>query len=453
MKRPILLLTLLIIGACSHQVTSDEIAVLVAEEVERSANTKNFWPRFDPMAVPLAIYDGNYTYLYRHPANPEGFTRSEDNERTGFIYSGRHPAMTANSSADIGGTMTATLLIEDVKPEQSISMLAGVAIHEAFHVFQREWHPDWAANEGDLFMYPADSPALLSLRRLETEAMRRALENPDPSDSQCWTRLALSLRAKRFSEMDPQFAAYERDTELNEGLATYVQYQADGRKTVTFPTGGFGAPDVRPRAYVTGAAFALLLDRIDIEWRDQFDAGGRQSLDEALQSKLISRGTKSSGRCEFTDTEISSSNERALRDVAALAAARKERRAGFDDRETWRLVIKAADGKPLWPQGFDPLNVEQVQGGILHTRFLRLGNDQGHVETIDTGDVDIEAFSVGAGPHPLFNGIEEVSIVGLSEHEFTTRGDYVSIQIPGLKAEFAGASIHRSGRETVVQLK
>lgn len=107
----------------------------------------------------------------------------------------------------------------------------------------------------------------------------------------------------------------------------------------------------------------------------------------------------------------------------------------------------------MWPQGFDPLNVEPIQGGILHTRFLRLGNDQGHVEAIDTGIVDIEAFTVGAGPHPLFNGIEEVSIVGLSEQEFTTRGDHVSIDIPGLKAEFEKASIHRSDRETVVRLK
>lgn len=453
MKRPFLLLTFLFIGACSHQVTSDELAVMIAEEVERSASAQHFWPRFDPMAVPLAIYDGTYTYLYRHPETPEGFARSKHAERTDLVYGGRHPAMTANSSADIGGTMTATLLVDDVRPGQTISMLAGVAIHEAFHVFQREQHPGWAANEGDLFMYPVDSPELLFLRRLETEALRRALENPDPPGYQCWARLALSLRAKRFAELDSEFAAYERGTELNEGLATYVQYKADGRKTVTFPSGGFGAADVRPRAYVTGAAFALLLDRIDSEWREQFDADGQQNLDEALESKLVSRGTKTSDRCEFTDAEVSSANERALRDVAALAAAKKERRALFDDRETWRLVIKAADGKPLWPQGFDPLNVEPIQGGILHTRFLRLGNDQGHVEAIDTGIVDIEAFTVGAGPHPLFNGIEEVSIVGLGEQAFTTRGDHVSIDIPGLKAEFEKAIIHRNGRETVVRLK
>lgn len=453
MNRPIVLLPLFILGACSLQPPSGEIAALVEEEVKRLADAQKFWPRFDPMAVPLAIYDGKSTYLYRHPEIPEGFTGSKDIGRAGLIYSGRHPALTANSSADIGGTITATLLVDNVKPEQSIVMLAGVAIHEAFHVFQREQHPGWAANEGDLFMYPVDSPELLSLRRLETEALRRALEDADPPGTQCWTRVALSLRATRFSKMDSEFAAYERGTELNEGLATYVQYMADGRTTVTFPVGGFGAADVRPRAYLTGTAFALLLDRIDSEWRDQFDADGRQSLDESLQSKLASRGTKSKHRCEFTDVETSSANERALRDVAALAAAKKERRARFDDRDTWRLVIRAADGQPLWPNGFDPLNVERLQGGILHTRFLRLGNDQGQVEAIDTGDVDIEAFTVGAGPHPLFNGIKEVSIVGLSEQNITTRGDHVSIETPGLKAEFAQASIHRLGRKTIVQLK
>ena len=453
MKRSILLLTLLTIGACSDHETPDEIAVLVAEEVKRTANARSFWPRFEPMAIPLAIYDGEHTRLFWHPEAPVGFTKAEDNERSGLVYSGRHPAMTANSTADIGGTMTATLLVDDVKPGQSLVALAGIAIHEAFHVFQRQRHPEWAANEGALFMYPVDSPVLLSLRRMETEALRRALEMSDPLESECWTRLALSLRAERLSEMDAQFAEYERGTELNEGLATYVQHKADERGTVTVPTGGFGATEVRPRAYVTGAAFAMLLDRINSGWRAQFDADGRQSLDQTLQSNLTSRARTPGDTCEFTAAETLAASQRALSDVAAVEAARNERRTRFDHREAWRLVVKAEDGKPLQPQGFDPLNVERVQGGILHTRFLRLGNDQGYLEVIDTGDVDIEALTVGAGPHPLFDGIEEVTIVGFVEQELTAGDDYIFVQIPGLKVEFRPASIQRNVGETVIQLK
>ena len=65
--------------------------------------------------------------------------------------------------------------------------------------------------------------------------------------------------------------------------------------------------------------------------------------------------------------------------------------------------VQAAHCEPLWPQSFDPLNVERVQGGFLHKRFLRLGNDSGHLEVMDAGETDIEALTIGVGSHPLFN--------------------------------------------------
>lgn len=452
-KRSILLLACLIVGACSEQERPDELALRVAEEVERLANAGSYWPHFDPMLIPLAIYDGDKTYLFRHPDLPERFTEVAGNGQSWSFYPGRHPAVTANTSADIGGLPTATLLVDDVESGQSVTDLAGVAIHEAFHVFQRERHPDWAANEADLFMYPVDRPRLLALRRLETEAVRRALAAAGPEDFGCWSWQALSLRAERFSNMDTPFSAYERGTELNEGLATYVQLRANGKKDVRMPRQGFAAVDVRPRAYATGAAFALLLDRINPEWPALFERGGPESLDAALQSELVSGNRDVSDRCAFTDVEVVAVNKAAESDVAAVASRQEEQRARFDELDAWRLVVKAADGKPLWPQGFDPLNVERVRGGVIHTRFLRLGNDQGYLEVIDAGDVDIEAFTVGAGLHPLFNGVKEVSIVGLAEHEFTAGDGPLSFRVPGLEVEFAQANISRSSRETVVHLE
>ncbi len=452
MKRSVILFALLTISACSDHEPRKEMAAQIAEEVERIAGARTFWPRFDPRAIPLAIYDGEHTHLFWHPGSPEGFIEAGGKEHSGLVYSGRHPAMTANSSADIGGAMSATLLIDDVQPKRDIASLAGIAVHEAFHVFQRQRHPEWTANEGVLFTYPVDSAALLSLRRLETEALRRALEMSDPVKTECWARVALSLRTERFSAMDAEFAEYERGTELNEGLATYVQHKADGRGDPTIPTEGFGATEIRPRAYVSGAALAVLLDRFDADWPDRFDAGSRQILDRTLQSILTSSEDKNTGPCEFTSAETLAANEQALSDVAAVQAARQQRRRQFDNRETWQLVIKAAEGSPLWPQGFDPLNVIRVQGGILHTRFLRLGNERGYLEVIDGGDVDIEALTVGAGPHPLFNGIEEVTIVGLAEQELTAENGHLSVETPGLNAEFDLVSIHREAGVTMVQL-
>src|SRR5690606_10168800 len=48
-------------------------AFAIAREVERIAVERTFWPGFDPLSVPLAIYSGDRTYLFRHPSPPEGF--------------------------------------------------------------------------------------------------------------------------------------------------------------------------------------------------------------------------------------------------------------------------------------------------------------------------------------------------------------------------------------------
>ena len=55
-------------------------------------------------------------------------------------------------------------------------------------------------------------------------------------------------------------------------------------------------------------------------------------------------------------------------------------------------------------------HVERVDGGILHTRFLRLGNDGATIEAVD-GAADLEAFTEAAGAHPLFNGVRRVTFV------------------------------------------
>ena len=462
MKRAIVLLSMFVVlstaGACAVQASRDpapepetDIALLVAREVERLAAAGSYWPLFDPIAVPLAIYDGQRTYLFRHPDVPEDFAESGGGSSV-LTFEGRHPAVTANSSAEIGGTATATLMIDESAPNRRITELAGIAVHEAFHVFQRERHPNWIANEGDLFLYPVDDAGLLTLRRRETEALRRALASSNPSESRCWAGLALALRAERYSAMDPAFAAYERGTELNEGLATYVEIRAAGSKHGMLPESGFAAADVRPRAYATGAALGLLLDRTAAAWPDRMADGTHRDLDEALDVALSSAREDTPRDCSFTDEELSDSRRQTLEDVAELVAGREARRASFDTAAGWRLVVKSLEGAPLWPQGFDPLNVERVSGGVLHSRFLRVGNGWGYVQVIDAESVDIEALTISAGSHPLFEGVAEVSIVGLAEHSLETLDGRVAVRVPGLEMDFEPAVIQRDGRTTVVVL-
>ena len=450
--RPAVLLALtasLAPGTAPAQAPDSErdLAVAIEREVERIAARGAIWPGYDPLAVPLAVYTGGATFLFRHPAPPDGFTAGAGAPDP-RVWAGRHPAATSNSSADIGGTVSATVLADGERARRPPADLAAVAVHEAFHVYQRARHPGWSGNEGDLVLYPVDNAELLALRRLESAALRRALAEPDSARAACRAAAALEYRRARFAAMDSAFVAYERLNELNEGLATWVQLRAAGRSTVEIPEREFAPEEVRLRIYAVGPALAFLLDRFSPGWRESLEARDTQSLDGMLAMALAGE----SGNCAIPEREAAAIRRDAQRDAAAVVAARAERRRGFDTLPGWKVIVQAADGRPLWPQGFDPLNLQLVEGGLLHGRFLRLGNDNGTLEAVDGPGANIEALTVAAGTHPLFNGVSRVTIaVGLRPAVEASEGR-VQLRAPGFTATFARATARETDSTILVDL-
>ncbi|HET7602656.1 MAG TPA: hypothetical protein VFK36_06525, partial [Gemmatimonadales bacterium] len=137
--------------------------------VADSLSTKDLWPGFNPRATPVAIFDGSRTLLFRHPAPPAAFTPLQGHDSV-WVHAGRDSSVSANTSTPLGGVTTATLMLaSDTVP---VLRRSGTLIHETFHVFQRAHHPTWAANEADLFTYPVNDGQVLTLRRLESEALR-----------------------------------------------------------------------------------------------------------------------------------------------------------------------------------------------------------------------------------------------------------------------------------------
>ncbi len=426
------------------------------------------WPGFHPESIPLAIYDGNSTTIYRHPAAPADF-KDGASRRGGVSMPGRHPAVTANTSVELGGRTIATVMAPaptvaaDARRSPpragaagavdapAIADFAAVALHEAFHVFQRTQHQGWAGNEADLFTYPVSDASRLALRRLESETLRRALAARSTTEAACWARTFIATRAERFNRLDAAFPRYERLTELNEGLANYIQLRAAGRSTVEFPKNEFAPAAVRIRTYTVGPAIAFLLDRLSPHWQDSLETHDSNTLDALLDASL-KRGAPPAKRCELTSVERDSARRIAQADSSALAAGRTTRRAAFDARTGTRLIVQSADGAPLWPQGFDPLDVELIDGGLLSTRFIKLGNDAATVELIDEGSADIDALTVGAGAHPLFNGVRRLEAVGFGAPDVQQNGSSVTITASGLKLTAKNATLEREGDRLIVIL-
>lgn len=409
-----------------------------------SAATLDLWPEFDPRHVPVAIYDGEWTYLFRHAAPPPGFFEVPDLAAV-RVFAGRHPAMGSNTWVALGDVPTATVVVESAG--SSAHEFAALVVHEAFHAFQAPRHPDWTGNEAELFVYPVNDVELLTLRRLESDALRRALAVRNLGRAACWAQVALEWRAQRFRLLAPGAVGYERRTELHEGLAQYVQSRAlRMRYGRGIPFGGFPPDAVRTRAYASGEVLALLLDRFDDEWKRKLEAGLAASLDELLSDRLRSYAR---GSCGYSRRQRAAVRAQARRDVAALGEQWAAWRRDFLAQSGWTVVVIAEGSEPLWPQAFDPLNAAVVGAGeVLHTRWLRLGNDAGTLEVRDR-----VALTTAAGSHPLFDGVWEVVVRGFEAEPAAgdTDGALV-IEVPGFAARFRTAVVERHDSTITVRL-
>jgi hypothetical protein len=405
--------------------------------VQRAGRTA-LWPGFAPERTPLAIWAGAKTWLFRHPSPPPDYQQL----LTGLAArDGRDPSVTANTSAVIGGISTATLMLTPT-PARTAAQWAAVAVHEAFHVYERARHPAWAGNEAELFTYPVENRALLVLRLREDVCLMNALRATSHAARARWTRAALDLRDSRLASTPASAAQYERASELNEGLAQYVE-----RRFLQVPDSAvmridFAASDVRRRAYFTGEALARLLDSFLPGWKAELEAHDDRWLDQLLLNAPIVHRAAPAPLTAARQQQLEAQADLLLKRLVAQRAAA---RAAFAALAGWRVVIEAGSA-PLLPTGFDPLNVQRLDAtSVLHSRFLKLGIGGASLEMLGH-----EALTEAAGDHPLFSGVRRATIAGLAERpQVVTGGSAVTLSAEGLAISGEGEAKVDEAAQTV----
>ncbi len=410
----------------------------VVEEIDRISE-RPLWPGFEPRTIPFEVLDGGQTWLVRHPHPPAEFApvaRRKDIR----VFQGRHASLRANTSVAIGGVPTATASFEGGASEPR--RLAALVLHEMFHVFQGLRHPRWGGNEVDLFVYPTDDAEALALRRLESDAFRGALAAGDRAATGSWAARALETRRERFARLPGPAVAYERGTEAKEGLARYIEALAAGPGQALLPPEEFPPQAVRERAYASGCAIAMLLDRLDGDWKERLEKNDDAPLDE-----LLSRAVAGAAPAPAEAAKREEERGRAARDVARLAGRRLALRREFLEAPGWTLVVEAAD--PVFPQNFDPWNVERLSPSeVLHTRWLKLGNSSGSIEVLGR-----RCMTEAAGKHPLFEGVRRATVTGLpAEPRADATAQAVRVKADGVELEFRGARLTRSGQTLIVSV-
>ena len=386
------------------------------------------WPDFQPAGIPLVVWDGTQTTLFQSAAAPGADWQAAPQ---GWTLPLRHPALVANTAVTLeDGTEAAALLLDEL-PIMTLPELAALIVHEAFHVHQSSHRPErWQANELAVFGYPLTAP-VLAARRLETQALNAALEN-----TQSWqghAAEALHWRTRRFSCLNVAQVELERGLERREGLAQFVEWKVSGARP-GLPLPDFAPEAVRQRCYRTGAALALLLERGG-EWQGAF-MDGELSLDELLSGRLA-RWTPEALSPEL----IASAQADAALDAEQVQAARRQAMQDVLTRPGPRLSLESA--APIWPQGFDPLNLSDLGGGhVLHRRYLKFGNAQVSGEALGQA-----VLTQAAGAHPLEHGFCMVLLTGLNDARLQSEAGALVFEAQGLRLQISGTAEVQAGQE------
>ena len=386
------------------------------------------WPDFRPADVPLVVWDGTQTTLFRNGAAPGPDWQAAPQ---GWTLPLRHPALVANTAVTLeDGTEAAALLLDEL-PVISTPELAALIVHEAFHVYQSTHRPErWRADEFAVFGYPLTAP-VLAARRLETLALNAALEAAEG-----WQRRvaeALHWRTRRFAHLNAAQVELERGLERLEGLAQFVEWKVSGARP-GLPLPDFTPESIRQRCYGTGAALALLLERGG-GWQGAF-MDGELSLDELLSERLADWTPEAA-----SPEQVAAAQADTALDAEQVQAARRQTMQDVLTRPGPRLSLESA--APIWPQGFDPLNISDLGGGkVLHRRYLKFGNAQVRGEALGQ-----TVLTQAAGEHPLEHGFSSVLLTGLNDAHLRGEAGALVFEAQGVQLEISGGAEVQAGPE------
>jgi len=329
------------------------------------AATREAWPEFRLSEWPIAVFDGSQTLLLRHPTPPAEFVPLPG--RPGVLaMPGRFRAVAGNSTTDIGGVRTATIV---ATPGQTLEGTLLAYVEEVFHVFWLHRHANHRPNEMARYAYPVKDPGNLRRVLAEDEALARALESESAAQAGAWVAAMLEIRRQRDAVLTADDRAFETGLEMMEGTANYVARVVVGEKpaaTAARLRAARQADQIRWRYYDSGAAICLLLDRLQPDWKTRIDGDPQLTTIALLEAAVARAGARPTA---FATGELSRFQAAAADAIAELSATHARVREELLGRSGPRLVLEIPGGvEPLRVTRFDPINLFVIDAARSFTR-------------------------------------------------------------------------------------
>ena len=383
---PFTILTILLLSIGNTMVAQEQSIVPVADVIrvmELASDSKNdeLWPGFIVTEIPVLIYDSLNTYLFNYSKPTEGFVQS-DKDPGVWIYKGQHPLVQGNSIVRMGGNWIATSILSSLSrrtgEKYDLKDMAGIIVHEQFHIFQRTHHPGWLQNDGLLLRYPDETVEALFLRRMEKEAFKKAVVTGERKQMAGWAKLAMQLREDRLGLVANEFAHYENELQLSEGLSDYIEKRARELDPLNASeiTNGIAPAGIRDLGYVEGRWMAITLDSLSPGWKLHLEKNDSLYLEDVLKAVVEKFAVPKKG---FEKREINSMREAAEKDFSEWQARKKAEIDKFYEMPGYQIDIRSS-ANPLAIRLFEPFEMELlVDGGVYHRLIFMAGNESGNL--------------------------------------------------------------------------
>jgi hypothetical protein len=355
---------------------------------------ESLWPGFYIKKIPVAVYDSINTWLFFSDYAPDGFEPAKGDSEV-YIFKGQYPLVRGNSIARFGETWTATSILSNYSRRTNERFtpkdMAGIIVHEQFHIFQRTRHQGWRQNDGVLLFYPRETEEALFLRRIEKEAFKRAVMSEPKEESAGWAMAALEYRKERLNRLPVQYGNYEKDLQLTEGLSDYIERIARGVDPLNASnmTNGIAPAGVRDLGYWEGRWIAMILDRLSPDWKNHLENNDTLYLEEILESELQDLPC---GKPAFTDIEIGQIKDEADKDFNLWQIKKAEEIDSYKKLPGYRIEINSMSD-PLNIRIFEPLEIEILpERAVFHRVIFSAANQKGSIRIFN---------------HPCITGFDE----------------------------------------------
>lgn len=403
----------------------------------------NLWPGFNVKEIPFAVYDSSNTWLFFADQPPEGFSQA-DYDTGVYVFKGQHPLVWGNSVVRFGEAWTATSVLSNYSrrtlEKYTPKDLAGIIVHEQFHVFQRTRHPGWRQNDGILLFYPEETKEALFLRRIEKEAFKRAVLATDKQEITGWALTALDCRKKRLDMAPEPFGNYEMDLQRTEGLSDYIERIARGVDPLNASnmTNGIAPAGVRDLGYWEGRWIAMILDRLNPDWKILIESNDTLYLEEILESAIKDSPFKKQAFGESEISLLKVESDKVFDDWQVKKAGEIE---SYKSLPGYSLEISSISS-PLNIRIFEPLEIEILaERAVFHRLIFSAANQKGTIRILNHPCITFfdESFRL---VKLCIYGLPEAPVVIAGEKKLIVKYRDISLELSYSELEAEGPDLH-----------